>query len=182
MVQKLLDAGAYGIICPMINSREEAERFIGACRYAPDGYRSVGPIRAAMYAGADYIPNANKTVLAIAMIETKQAVDNIDEILTTPGLDGIFVGPSDLSVSLGHAAGFDPEFPQVMAAIEKIVERCQIHGIAPGIHAGSVRWALKMQALGYRFITLLSDLRLIQWSAANAIAAFRAGETRDNAP
>jgi len=182
MVQKLLDAGAYGIICPMINSREEAERFIGACRYAPVGYRSVGPIRAAMYAGADYIPNANETVLAIAMIETKQAVDNLDEILTTPGLDGIFVGPSDLSVSYGHAAGFDPEFPEVMAAIEKIVERCKIHGIAPGIHTGSVRWALMMQDLGYRFITLLSDLRLIQWSAANAIAAFKAGETRDNAP
>jgi 4-hydroxy-2-oxoheptanedioate aldolase len=182
MVQKLLDAGAYGIICPMINSREECERFIGACRYAPDGYRSVGPIRAAMYAGADYIPNANKTVLAIAMIETKQAVENLDEILSTPGLDGIFVGPSDLSVSLGHAAGFDPEFPEVMAAIEKIVERSKVHGIAPGIHAGSVRWALMMQELGYRFITLLSDLRLIQWSAAKAIAAFRAGETRVDAP
>lgn len=182
MIQKLLDAGAYGIICPMINSREEAERFIGACRYHPDGYRSVGPIRAAMYAGADYIPNANKTVLALAMIETAQAVERLDEILTTPGLDGIFVGPSDLSVSLGEAAGFDPEFPVVMEAIERIAERCKHHGIPAGIHTGSVAYALKMQALGYCFITLLSELRLIQWAASNAIAAFRVGETRVDAP
>ncbi len=182
MVQKLLDAGAYGIICPMINSREECEQFIGACRYFPDGYRSVGPIRAGMYAGSDYIPNANTTVLAIAMIETSQAVDRLDEILTTPGLDGIFVGPSDLSVSLGTAAGFDPEFPKVMAAIEHIAERCQHHGIPAGIHTGSVEYALRMQKLGYRFITLLSELRMIQWAAGNAIKAFRAGAPSSDSP
>ncbi|MBT6205363.1 MAG: aldolase/citrate lyase family protein [Alphaproteobacteria bacterium] len=182
MVQKLLDAGAYGIICPMINSREEAERFVGACRYAPDGYRSVGPIRAAMYAGADYIPNANRTVVAFAMIETKQAMANLDEILTTPGLDAIFVGPSDLSVSMGTAAGFDPEFPEVMAAIELVAERCKVHGVVAGIHTGSVEYALRMQELGYQFITLLSELRMIQWATANAIKAFRDGAPADNAP
>jgi 4-hydroxy-2-oxoheptanedioate aldolase len=182
MIQKLLDAGAMGIICPMINSREEAERFIGACRYHPDGYRSVGPIRAAMYAGSDYIVKANETVLAIAMIETEQAVDNLDEILTTPGLDGIFVGPSDLSVSLGHAAGFDPEFPKVMKAIKHIAARCKHHGIPAGIHTGSVAYAGKMQKAGYTFITILSDLRLIQWSAANTIKALRAGKPAKNAP
>ena len=182
LVQKLLDAGAYGIICPMINSREEAERFIGACRYAPDGYRSVGPIRAAMYAGADYIPNANKTVVAMAMIETVHGVENLDEILETPGLDAIFVGPSDLSVSYGHAAGFDPIFPPVMAAIETIAERCRAHGIPAGIHTGSIEYALRMQDLGYRFITLLSELRLIQWASAKAISAFRDGDARPDAP
>lgn len=182
MIQKLLDAGAYGIICPMVNSREDAERFIGACRYAPDGYRSVGPIRAAIYAGADYVPNANSTILAIAMIETTQAMDHLDEILTTPGLDGIYVGPSDLSVSFGHASGFDPEFPVVMEAIEKIAERCAHHGIPAGIHVGSVAYGLKMQDIGYRFVTLLSELRLIQWACGKAIDAFRNGKTGVDVP
>jgi 4-hydroxy-2-oxoheptanedioate aldolase len=182
LIQKLLDAGAYGIICPMVNTREEAERFVGACRYAPEGYRSVGPVRAVLYAGADYIPNANRTVLAMAMIETRQAVGNLDEILATPGLDGIYVGPSDLSVSFGYAAGFDPEFPEVRTAIEKIVRRCEAHGKAPGIHTGSVRFALEMKSLGYRFITLLNELRLLQWSTSRALAALRSGETRADAP
>ncbi len=182
MVQKLLDAGAMGIICPMINSREECGRFLGACRYAPVGYRSVGPIRAAMYAGADYVAKANDSVIAFAMIETKEAMANLDEILSTPGLDAIFVGPSDLSVSMGTAPGFDPEFPEVMAAIKKVAERCQHHGVVAGIHTGSVEYALRMQKLGYRFITLLSELRMIQWAAGNAIKAFRAGAPADNAP
>jgi len=182
MVQKLLDAGAMGIICPMINSREECERFIGACRYAPVGYRSVGPIRAAMYAGADYVSKANASIIAFAMIETKEAMANLDDILSTPGLDAVFVGPSDLSVSMGTAAGFDPEFPEVMAAIEKVAERCQHHGVVAGIHTGSVAYALRMQKLGYRFITLLSELRMIQWATGNAIKAFRAGAPADNAP
>ena len=182
MIQKLLDAGAYGIICPMVNSREECERFVGACRYAPDGYRSVGPIRAAMYAGADYVPNANSTIITFAMIETKQAMENLDEILSTPGLDAVYVGPSDLSVSMGTASGFDPEFPEVMAAIETVAERCREHGVIAGIHTGSVSYALRMQELGYRFIVLLSELRLMQWTAANAIAAFKAGASTDSAP
>ena len=181
-IQKLLDAGADGIVCPMIESRAEAERFLGACRYPPQGYRSAGPIRAAMVHGPDYVANANREVLAFAMIETAKAVENLDDILATPGLDAVFVGPSDLSVSLGHSAGFDPEFPAVADAIRHIAARCRHHGIVPGIHAGSVAWALKMQALGYRFVTLLSELRLMQWASSNAIRALRAGAPAADAP
>ena len=93
LIMKMLDAGAYGIICPMINTRAEAERFVGACRYAPVGYRSSGPIRAALWAGDDYHAKANDTVLTFAMIETAEAVRNLDEILTTPGLDAVYIGP-----------------------------------------------------------------------------------------
>ena len=182
MIQKLLDAGAYGIICPMVNDRADAERFVGACRYAPAGYRSVGPIRAVVYAGADYVVEANRTILAIAMIETAQAVENLDAILDTPGLDGIYVGPSDLSVSLGHRSGYDPEFPEVVATIEHIASRCRAKGVPAGIHVGSVRYGLRMQEAGYRFITLLSELRLMQWASGKAIAAMRAGEARADAP
>src|SRR5499427_10679272 len=101
-IQKALDAGAYGIVCPMINNRAEAEKFVGSCRYAPLGYRSSGPIRAALYGGADYHMKANDIVVALGMIETREAMENLDEIMSTPGLDAIYIGPSDLSISLGY--------------------------------------------------------------------------------
>jgi 4-hydroxy-2-oxoheptanedioate aldolase len=182
IIMKLLDAGAYGIICPMIDTGEQAKAFVGACRYAPDGYRSVGPLRAAIYAGADYVQHANRTVLALAMIETRRALGNLDAILSTPGLDGIYVGPSDLSVSMGCAAGFDPEFPEVIDAIEQIAETADRHGIPAGIHVGSVGYGLRMMELGYRFITILSEYRLMTWAAGNAVTALRKGEPSPSAP
>ena len=96
VIMRSLDMGAYGVICPMINSRAECEAFVGACRYHPDGYRSLGPTRARVYAGADYMQHANSTVLTFAMIETSEAVKNIDEIVSVPGLDAIYIGPNDL--------------------------------------------------------------------------------------
>ncbi len=182
IIMKLLDAGAYGIICPMIDDGEQAGRFVGACRYAPSGYRSVGPLRATLYGGADYVRHANDTVLAIAMIETRLAVANLDAILETPGLDGIYVGPSDLSVSMGSQAGFDPEFPDVLEAIGRIAEAAHRHGIPAGIHVGSVAYGLKMMELGYRFITILSEYRLMTWAAGNAVAAIRNGQPGPSAP
>jgi 4-hydroxy-2-oxoheptanedioate aldolase len=105
IIMKSLDAGAYGVVCPMINTPAECEEFIQNCRYAPRGRRSFGPIRAVMYGGADYWKYANETILTIAMIETQQALDNLDAILKTDGLDSIYVGPSDLGLSLGFQPG-----------------------------------------------------------------------------
>ena len=122
IIMKSLDAGAYGIVCPMINTPAECEEFIQNCRYAPRGRRSFGPIRAVMYGGADYWKYANETILTIAMIETQQALDNLDAILKTPGLDSIYVGPSDLGLSLGFQPGPDPTTPKVMEAIKFIVD------------------------------------------------------------
>ena len=104
IIMKLLDAGCYGIICPMINSADEAAAFVGACRYPPHGYRSYGPTRAALYAGADYAAHANEEVLTLAMIETKAGLENLEAIVQTPGLDAVYVGPADLSQSLGRQA------------------------------------------------------------------------------
>ncbi|MDE0417243.1 MAG: aldolase/citrate lyase family protein [bacterium] len=182
IIMKLLDAGAYGIICPMIDDDEQARAFVGACRYAPSGYRSVGPLRATLYGGADYSRHANETVLAIAMIETRRAVTNLDAILETPGLDGIYVGPSDLSVSMGHAAGFDPDSPDVLTAIAAIAEAADRHAVPAGIHVGSVAYGLRMMELGYRFITILSEYRLMTWAAGNAVAAIRNGQPDPSAP
>ena len=116
------------------------------------------------------------------MIETGRALGNLDAILSTPGLDGIYVGPSDLSVGMGCAAGFDPEFPEVIDAIEQIAEAADRHGVPAGIHVGSVGYGLRMMELGYRFITILSEYRLMTWAAGNAVAALRKGEPSPSAP
>ncbi len=173
IIMKMLDAGAYGVICPMINSRDEAERLIGACRYAPQGYRSFGPTRAVLYAGADYAANANDTVLAIAMIETAKALDNLDSILATPGLDGIYVGPSDLSLALGCPPRLDPTEPEVVEAIERIVEAAIRHDVPAGIHCQTTAYAKRMIELGYRLVTIWSDNGLLGAAARQAVSEMR---------
>ena len=104
-IMRMLDMGAYGVICPMINTRAEAEAFVGACRYHPIGYRSLGPTRASVYAGEGYGQQANETILAIAMIETEEALNNIEEIVSVPSLDAIYIGPGDLSLTLTGKGG-----------------------------------------------------------------------------
>ena len=122
-IMKILDAGCYGIICPMVSNRDEAERFINACLYPPKGYRSYGPVRGLLYGGNDYAKEADKEVLKLAMIETKEALSKLDEILDTPNLDGIYIGPADLSLALGEEPSFDkPENTLVFKEISKILE------------------------------------------------------------
>ena len=181
-IMRSLDAGAYGIICPMVNSRAECEAFVGATRYAPTGYRSWGPTRGMIYGGPDYFKEANRTVLAIAMIETQQALDNLDAIMSVPGLDGVYVGPSDLGISLGFPPGFDPAEPKLIDAFGKIADAAKRHKIFAGIHCGSVAYGLKMKDRGYQFITILGEMRLMAWAAKNATTAFRAGAANPNAP
>ena len=175
IIMKSLDAGAYGIICPMINTREDAEALVGACRYAPQGHRSFGPVRALMYAGADYPQHANDTVLAIAMIETQQALDNLEEILNVPGLDGIYIGPSDLALSLGGTPKPDQTDPKVVAAIERILAAAKSHGVVPGIHCGSPAYATRMVEQGFQLVTILSDNLLMATAAKRAVAELREG-------
>ena len=175
IIMKMLDAGCYGIICPMVNSRAEAEAFVGACRYAPDGYRSYGPVRATLYAGADYQPNANATVLALAMIETAKALENLDEIVSTPGLDGVYIGPSDLSLSLGYEPKLDFTEEAVLAAVTRICDAAQAAGIAAGIHCQTPAHAKKMLALGFQMVTIWGDGGLLASAAKQAVDAMREG-------
>jgi len=177
-IMKALDAGAYGIICPMINSRAECESFVGACRYAPLGYRSSGPIRATLYGGPDYHAKANDVVVAMAMIETTQALENLDAILATPGLDGIYVGPSDLSITMGHAPGLDRSEEDVLAAYKKILAGCKRHGVHPGIHTGSAAYAKRMIEMGFQFVTLLGDARLLTMAGQQVVQEMRAGAAK----
>lgn len=173
---RMLDAGVYGVICPMINTGEQAEAFVKATRYPPVGQRSAGPLRASMYAGPDYFLHANETVITLAMVETKESVDNLDEILSVPGLDGIYVGPSDLAVSFGHKAGYDPRFPEVYEAIKYVAARCKEKKRIPGIHVGSIQYGKEMRELGYKFQAYVTDFRLLQAAASQGLANFRKGE------
>jgi len=169
LIMKMLDAGAYGIICPMIQTREECERFVRACRYAPIGYRSSGPIRAAVWAGDDYHEKADDTILTFAMIETVEGVKNLDAILTTPGLDAVYIGPSDLSITLGGKPGLDQTNPKVVEAIDTILAGCKRHGIHAGLHTGSPAYAKAMIEKGFEFVTLLNDSRLLTQAARKVV-------------
>lgn len=174
IIMKMLDAGAYGIICPMINSRAEAEAFVAACRYPPKGARSFGPIRAMIYGGADYPSHANDEILTLAMIETKEAVADLDAILSVDGLDGIYVGPADLSNSMGHTPKFDQEEKPVLEAIEKIVKTANKHGKAAGIHCGAPSYIKRMWDMGFDYATVLSDARMMAMKAAELMPELKA--------
>ena len=173
ILMKALDAGAYGVICPMINTREDAQRLVQYTHYAPQGTRSFGPIRASLYGGTDYPGHANTTIVTFAMIETAQALDNLDAILSVEGLDAIYIGPSDLSLSLGCKPVFDDVEPPVQQAIEHIVARAKAHGVVAGIHNGRADVARARVALGFRFVTLGSDARLLAAGSQELLAAMR---------
>jgi 4-hydroxy-2-oxoheptanedioate aldolase len=173
LIGRMLDAGAYGIICPMINTRADAEAFVAACRFAPQGQRSLGPTRANLYAGPDYAVHANKTLIAMAMIETAQALENVESIVSVPGLDGVYIGPGDLSLSLLGRGQVDSETPEMLAAIERIYEATSRQGIAAGIHTNSPEYANRWIAKGFRFVTVMTDTRLLSSAASAAVKAVK---------
>ncbi|WP_088278389.1 HpcH/HpaI aldolase/citrate lyase family protein [Ideonella sp. A 288] len=177
IIMKSLDAGAYGVICPMVNTREEAQRFVSYTSYAPRGSRSFGPVRASMYGGADYPSAANDTIVRFAMIETAQALDNLDAILSVEGLDAIYIGPSDLSLSLGCRPVFDDVDPKAAQAMDHIVERAIAHGVRAGVHNGRADVALARIAKGFRFVTVGSDARLLAAGSQSLLTEMRAGAT-----
>lgn len=173
IVMKALDAGAYGVIAPMVNTADDAARLVAWTHYAPQGTRSFGPVRAALFGGADYPAHANRTIVAFAMVETAQALDNLDAILSVEGLDAIYIGPSDLSLALGCKPVFDDVEPKVQQAIEHIVARATAHGVKAGIHNGRPDVALARIAKGFRFVTVSSDARILAAGAQELLGAMR---------
>ncbi len=173
ILMKALDAGAYGVIVPLVNTREDAERAVGACRYPPDGYRSFGPIRAAWYGGRDYHEGANKEIAVLAMIETRQGIDNLDEICATPGLDGVYIGPADLSYALGLPPRMDSDVPVHVETVAKILETTRRHGIICGIHCGGPDFAAARVKEGMQLVTIVADAGAIAQAAGQALRTFR---------
>lgn len=175
ILMKSLDAGAYAVICPMVNTREDAQRLVAYTHYAPRGTRSFGPTRALLYGGADYPQKANDTIVTFAMIETAQALDNLDEIMSVEGLDAVYIGPSDLSLALGCKPTFDDLDPPAAQAVDHILARAKAHGLVAGIHNGGTDAALKRIAKGFQFVTVGSDARLMAAGAQQVMAAMHAG-------
>ena len=170
---KILDAGAYGVICPMIETAAEVEAFVAATSYPPRGRRSFGPVRAGLYGGPGYFTGANDTVLRFAMIETPGALANLDAILGVGGLDAVYVGPSDLSLALGRAPRLDQEDPVVMAAILEIARKARSAGKIAGIHNAHAPYAKRMVAAGYNFVSVGADTMFIAEGARLMLAEMR---------
>jgi 4-hydroxy-2-oxoheptanedioate aldolase len=154
------------VICPNIDSVEECQRFVGACHYPPGGYRSFGPKRGLLYGGKDYVHHANKTILAIIQIETLKGLQNVDDIAKVPGLDMLYVGPSDLGLALGREARQNQTDPVVMAAVDKILAAAKRAGLKAGMHCTSADYAKLMIDKGFDFVTVISDENLLARGAA----------------
>ena len=174
IVMKALDAGAYGVICPMVNSADDAARLVAWTTYAPRGSRSFGPVRALYYGGADYPSQADTTIVRFAMIETAKALDNLDAILSVEGLDAVYIGPSDLSLALGCRPVFDDVDAPVAQAIDHILDRARAHGVVAGVHNGLPEVARARAAKGFRFVTLGSDARILAAGSQRLLGAMRA--------
>lgn len=176
IISRVLDAGALGVICPLINTAEEAQRLVSYVRYPPLGMRSSGPTRASLIY-PDYTSTfANSQPLILAMIETQTGVDNLEAIVRTPGLDGVYIGPSDLSLGLSNGklpAGFDRQEPEMIAAIQKIIATAQAAGIKGCLHCGSSEYAAKAVGWGADLVTLLGDVRMMAAAAAASVKRFR---------
>lgn len=176
-IMRMLDAGAYGVICPMVSTAEQAERFVAACRYPPLGHRSFGPARGLLYGGADYPQHASQQILTLAMIETREGLRNIDAILDTDGLDGVFIGPNDLSLTLTGVASAESTHPEMLAAIERVVSRCRAKGKVAGIFCTSGAAAARRIAEGFTFVTPANDVMQLGRAAREAIALARGNDT-----
>ena len=175
-IMKALDGGALGIICPMINNRAEAEFLVSCMRYPQHGQRSMGPTRAAFAHGADYGKWADQDVICLAMIETADGMKNLKEIVSTPGLDGVYIGPADLTLGLTgrkYPTGFDREEPEMIEAIREILARSHEAGIKAALHCGNSAYAAKAIGWGFDMVTLLNDVRLLATASRASVEQAR---------
>ncbi len=173
ILMKCLDAGFAGIICPMVNTADDARRLVQSTRYAPLGSRSFGPTRANMVYGTSYAKTANAKILVLAMIETREALTNLDAILAVEGIDGVYVGPADLGLSLGFEPTLEPTAPEVLTAITTILTRAKAAAKIAGTHTGSPAMIRRMLAQGFDFASLLTDVRLFTTAIAAQLAVVR---------
>jgi 4-hydroxy-2-oxoheptanedioate aldolase len=174
IVGKVLDGGAYGVICPMINTAEQARSLVSYCKYPPLGTRSNGPIRAGIYGeGGNYQKTANDEILVIPMIETREAVDHLESILDVPGIDGIYVGPSDLGLSLGLPPKLDREEADILKIYERLIRESDKRGIAVGLHNATAAYAKRMIGMGFKLVTISNEVGMMVMAARAAVRDVR---------
>ena len=175
-ISKVMDAGALGIICPMINTRQQAEQLVLDCKYPPIGVRSFGPTRANFSVSSNYFYEANENTFCLAMIETQEAYDNLDEIVSTAGLDGLYIGTADLTIGLNQgklAPGFDRKEPEMIEAKKKILETAHQHGKVACLHCGTPEYAAQATEWGFDFVTITNDVRLLAGAAGAHVKKFK---------
>jgi 4-hydroxy-2-oxoheptanedioate aldolase len=175
LIMKALDAGSWGVIVPLVNSAEDAARAVSACRYPPQGIRSFGPVLAADVIGSRDPEKLGGEVVCLVMVETREALERVGEIAATPGLDGVYIGPSDLALSLGLTPTLEIMEGEHEAAVRRIREACHEHGIAAGIHAPSGEWARRHAQAGFDLITVASDAPLLRGAASREMMTAREG-------
>jgi 4-hydroxy-2-oxoheptanedioate aldolase len=168
IIKRVLDIGAYGVVIPNVLDREEAERAVGACRYPPDGFRGIGTLRGYLYGGPDYAQRANEEIAVICMIEHIDAVGRAEEIMSTPGLDAVFIGPNDLAASMGVPLGLDNPHPEHRAAVARVLETAKRLGVPAGIHCGSVEAVNERIEEGFLWLALSSDAGFLSGAAGRA--------------
>lgn len=157
-IMKALDFGAYAIIVPLVSTAEDAAKAVAACRYPPTGMRSSGPLRAIHYGGPDYLAKADGEIVVIAMIETKEGLANLDAICATPGLDAVYIGPTDLSYALGLPPKMDNTDPLHLATCDRIRDAAHRHGKKACMHTMSAAFAAGALKRGFDLVMLTSDL------------------------
>lgn len=172
-IMRMLDGGAYGIICPMVDNRKEAESFVGACRYVPDGYRSFGPNRALLQFGEDYFKIANEEIITMAMIETLDGLKNVDDIAKTPTLTGFYIGPWDLSICMQRPQMANFKDPELLRAFDKVLNVAAKNNQIAGIQCPSPEVAQDMSEMGFRLVTAMNDSTLMKQGAIEAVNKFR---------
>jgi 4-hydroxy-2-oxoheptanedioate aldolase len=171
--QWVLDAGAMGIIIPMVNNTEEARKAIGACRYPPLGYRSYGPNRARFFE-PDYFPHANQEILCLPMMETVEGIEHVEEIAQLPGIDGFWIGPSDLAVSMGLPPKQYRDDPRHAAAVQRVIDVAKKYGLNAGIWAASPEDGLRRWKQGFNLNPICNDVFQVRFGAERAVSEFRA--------
>ncbi|WP_158747581.1 HpcH/HpaI aldolase/citrate lyase family protein [Acidisphaera sp. L21] len=175
IIGKVLDGGAYGVICPMVNTVAEAKAFVSYCKYPPMGARSNGPIRAGIYGvSTGYQKTANDEVLCLPMIETAEAVANLEAILDVPGIDAVYIGPSDLGFSMGLIPILDREEPEILKIYDKVLKETAKRGLSAGVHCGSAAYAKKAIGMGFKLVTINNDSGLMLGAARAALSEVRA--------
>lgn len=172
-IMRMLDAGVAGLICPMLDTAEETAAFVRAAKYFPKGNRSIGPTRANVIFGEDYLTKANNFTALLAMIETPAALKNIEEIAKVPDLDGFYVGPWDLSMSLGYKNLADFKDPIFLKILKNIVSVANDHKLITGIHAGSPENGKFFTDLGYKFVTIINDTSALKAIANSVLQEFK---------
>jgi len=179
IVGRMLDAGAMGIVAPMVNSVAEAQRLVESCLYPPAGRRSLGPVRVGARDGMGYVPSANSRIAVIPMIETVEALAVVEEIAAVPGVDALFVGPFDLSFSLGLPPGDNDGKPAFDDAIGRVNAAARSQGIATAVLSNPALAPLRA-AQGFRMISVLTDNVALGAAAQGALAAARAGIAKED--